>query len=625
MTITGRPQIKRDLKQWIQDHMFDEVPITIAIIDRDFNIVTANRMFDKVFGPAQGQHCYKVINESDEPCDNCTAAKTFQDGISRVFQKTVKNQEGESISFLVHISPGFDDAGTVEYVVEMCLDVTELSTVRSEFEILFERVPSYIAVIDRDYNVVRCNERLRQTFGEATGLPCYEVFKKRLSKCPDCPVEKTFQDGEVHQAEQIGETREGRETRYLVKSAPLTDADGNVRRVIEMSTDVTAVHDMEQALASMNTLQSALIRNSYDAIVAADTEGRIRVFNAAAEYLFGLAAEDATRLTDIENAMPKPFFQMIAAEMGTCLLPETEINSPDGERIPVRFAGTLLKERGRTLGSVAFIQDLRRMKELEQEKLKAERLAAVGQAVAGLAHGVKNILTGLEGGLYVLKSGIRSNEKEAIEDGWEMLENNIERVSTMVQDFLAFSKGHNPDVREVQPESIAMEVVGLFRDRAKGIGVELTYDMPGKVAPAFLDSEAIHTCLSNLAANAIDACLMSERRPGHVIVRCRDKGDELIYEVEDDGCGMDFEIKQKAFTSFFTTKGKGGTGIGLLVTRKIVQEHGGHIDLESESSRGTMFRLVFPRSRLTALKDRKNAAASTNNAPRKGETLWQMQ
>ena len=612
-----------DIRQWMEDQLFDEIPITVALIDRDYRVVAANRRFTEVFGLAVDRPCHRVIAGVDDPCEDCAAARTFEDGQSRVTRKQCRSLDNRTASLLVHVAPVFDPEGTVRYVAEMCLDVTELSTMRSEYEILFERMPGYVAVIDRDLKVVRANERLRQTFGDAAGLPCYEVFKKRMGKCPDCPIEKTFADGRVHHAEHVGETIDGQETRYVVKSAPIVDEAGRVRQVIEMSTDVTFVHEMEQELAEQTVLQRALIESSHNAIIAFDADGRTVVFNAAAERLLGVRAEIVRRHADIAGSLPDEFQRMVDTESGQCSLPDTTIRTPAGETVPVRFFGSLLRERGRVVGSVARLENLTTVKELEREKLEAERLAAVGQTVAGLAHGIKNILTGLDGGFYVLKSGIRAGEQDVIDDGWRMLETNIGRVSEMVKDFLAFSKGHEPDVRETSPVDIAGEVVSLYRERAKEKGVELSIEAPDAVPDAKLDAEAIHTALANLVANAIDACLMSERRPGHVCIRCFDAGDDLVYEVADDGVGMDMEIKKKAFTNFFTTKGLGGTGIGLLVTRKIAQEHGGRIDFDSRPDRGTTFRMTFPRARLAARNVGDNQK-TPDSSDRKGETLWQM-
>jgi signal transduction histidine kinase len=128
--------------------------------------------------------------------------------------------------------------------------------------------------------------------------------------------------------------------------------------------------------------------------------------------------------------------------------------------------------------------------------------------------------------------------------------------------------------------------------------VELRGDLHPDLSPAPLDAEGMHTCLANLVSNAIDACQVSEKPDCRVTLRTFADSEALGFEVLDTGCGMDYEVKKKIFTTFFTTKGEGGTGLGLLLTRKIVQEHGGAILVDSEPGRGTRFAIRLPRARL---------------------------
>jgi signal transduction histidine kinase len=114
-----------------------------------------------------------------------------------------------------------------------------------------------------------------------------------------------------------------------------------------------------------------------------------------------------------------------------------------------------------------------------------------------------------------------------------------------------------------------------------------------------MEASGIHTCLANLVSNAIDACKTSKRGGGTVNLRVKRGDGTTVFEVEDDGCGMEPEVKEKVFTSFFTTKGLGGTGLGLLVTKKIVREHGGRIEVESQPGEGSCFRLEIPRNGVT--------------------------
>jgi signal transduction histidine kinase len=130
-----------------------------------------------------------------------------------------------------------------------------------------------------------------------------------------------------------------------------------------------------------------------------------------------------------------------------------------------------------------------------------------------------------------------------------------------------------------------------------------------------MDPEGIHECLANLISNALDACQMSDKPVCEIRVRCREENDAIIYEVEDQGCGIDYEVKHKVFTNFFTTKGQGGTGLGLLLTRKITQEHGGKIFMESTPGEGSLFKLTFPRRRLPPLSPDEEGPARPDLAP----------
>ena len=236
---------------------------------------------------------------------------------------------------------------------------------------------------------------------------------------------------------------------------------------------------------------------------------------------------------------------------------------------------------------------------LEGQRDEAERLAAVGQTVAGLAHGIKNVLMGLEGGMYVFESGMQKGDDERMLSGWQMLQENITRISSFVKEFLEFARGRTPEVQLVDPNRVAQKVIDLFKDKAALAGIELVADFQEGVAYALIDEQGIHTCLANLVSNALDACSISDKPNRHVTVRTREEDGLLLFEVADDGTGMDYEIKKNVFTSFFTTKGSDkGTGLGLLTTRKIVQEHGGRVSFQSAEGVGSVFRLEFPRDRL---------------------------
>ncbi len=230
--------------------------------------------------------------------------------------------------------------------------------------------------------------------------------------------------------------------------------------------------------------------------------------------------------------------------------------------------------------------------------MDAERLAAVGQTVAGLAHTIKNVLMGLEGGMYIIDTGLRQGNASRVVEGWNILQRNFNKTTELVKGFLSFAKGRLPELVPSDPNKIISNIVELYKDSAKAQNVEITTKL-GKTNRLYpLDPEGIEACITNLISNAIDAAAMREDKNGQVEIRTQFKHSTLIIEVQDNGCGMDSEVIQNIFTTFFTTKGNKGTGLGLLTTNKIVKEHGGTLEVESDLGKGSTFRIILPLRRL---------------------------
>jgi signal transduction histidine kinase len=276
---------------------------------------------------------------------------------------------------------------------------------------------------------------------------------------------------------------------------------------------------------------------------------------------------------------------------------ETVIVSREGQEIPVRFSGSVLRQKHRNMGIVTFFQDLREIKRLERELVGAERLAAVGQTVAGMAHCVKNILHGLRGGSYMVNIGIDKDNTDKLKTGWNMVQRNIARTSDLVQDLLSYSKEREPEMAPCRPNEIVEEVCELMQEVAHENHVTLKMDLSPDLQEVQLDERSLHRSLLNLVSNAIDACRddPTTGKDHHVKVITAVDPDKFVrFDVSDNGAGMSEEVKSKLFSSLFSTKGPQGTGLGLLVTSKLIEEHKGTIHVDSELTRGTTFSIRLP-------------------------------
>jgi signal transduction histidine kinase len=339
-----------------------------------------------------------------------------------------------------------------------------------QFGRLLDSLPCYVTLQDRELNILWMNSSCRRDFGSPKAKTCYKLYKIDKAKCFDCPVEKTFADGEIHSKEMMLTTNNGSRVNVIVYSSPVRDDNGEIASVIETAVNITSVKDIQK------------------------------------------------------------------------------------------------------------------------------QLILLGQTVAGMAHSIKNIMMGLEGGIYVVNKGLEDKKQDEVKDGWEIVLLNFDKISAIVKDILYCSKEREPNLERIDPNKVVRQVYDLFKDVALRYAIEIRLDLNEDLKEAIIDPAGLHTVLSNLVSNAMDACKIDVWKEEHLVeIRTRKGGDgSTVIEVADNGVGIDKDLKTHVFEDFFTSKGDKGTGLGLMVTQKILREHGGNITFRSRPGRGTTFVANFP-------------------------------
>ncbi len=345
----------------------------------------------------------------------------------------------------------------------------ELSLEQSleRYRSLFERVPCYVTIQNRELDIVEANRRFREDFGPGRGK-CYQVYKHRPSACPDCPVQRTFVDGKVHRSEEVVETLSGERRHVVVYTAPLGVNDGPVGQVMEMSTDISHVRELQSKLESL------------------------------------------------------------------------------------------------------------------------------GMLISSISHGLKGLLTGLDGGIYLVNSGLQKDDRDRIQKGWEMVRRNVERIRSTVMNILYYAKDREPNLGQVEVGALLQDAFSVQQDRATQHAVALELFPPAQPMTFEGDAAALRAMLVNLVENAIDACRVAQKPGGAVKMSASLSRDQVLFEVRDNGIGMDAETRSKVFSLFFSSKGTEGTGLGLFIAEKIARAHGGRIEVESALGEGTCFMVLIP-------------------------------
>ncbi len=235
-----------------------------------------------------------------------------------------------------------------------------------------------------------------------------------------------------------------------------------------------------------------------------------------------------------------------------------------------------------------------------QAMVQAERLAAIGQTIAALSHGIKNILQGLKSGTDILRMGIQGKDDNLLQQGWRIVEKNQGKIEDIVIDMLSYSKDREPALEHTDLNEVVQDVYELMAPRAEELGIALRLDThPLPIAQ--VDPEGIHRALLNIVTNALDAV---EGRPNpKVLVGTRRDPDPTWVRVivMDNGTGIPPERLRDIFKPFVSTKGARGTGLGLAVSQKTLREHGGELVVESQVGKGSKFTMRLPIKSAAAL------------------------
>ena len=226
--------------------------------------------------------------------------------------------------------------------------------------------------------------------------------------------------------------------------------------------------------------------------------------------------------------------------------------------------------------------------------LQAERLAAMGQTIATLSHHIKNILQGIRGGSYLIEMGLADDDKEVTRRGWHIVEKNQGRISNLVLDMLTFSKEREPQLVISSLNNVVADVIELMQSRSDELGVSLSWQAHEEMPELLFDPDGMHRAVLNVVTNALDAC--EDVDGGHVTVSTAMSKEKKIVQViiKDNGSGIPPEEVDKMFTLFVSNKGSRGTGLGLSVSQKICNEHGGQIAVQSAAGEGSTFTLEIP-------------------------------
>jgi len=457
-----------------------ELPCFVSIHNREMCIISANALYRERLGEAEGRESFAAYGAAYPGGRGCPVDEALRSGLAGSSHETLYGVDGTRFNALVSTTPISGEGGHVSMVLEIAVDLTEIERLHAElvasnrrYRDLFDAVPCAITVQDRALCVVEANTTFLRDFGGPSGtglgMTCHAAYKHRAEPCPECPILETFEDGRRHQAETVVTDRLGQPRNILIWTAPLLDEFGQVEKVMEVSTDITHLRQLQDHLSSL----------------------------------------------------------------------------------------------GMMLGS--------------------------------MSHGVKGLLMGLDGGMYRVDSGLRRGDLEKVASGWDVVRHRVQHIRKMVLDILYYAKSRELETAELDLAAFARDLANLVEGKAAHAGIAFTCGFDKAEGPFEADYTALSSALVNFLENAIDACLSETTgRAREMGFQVAAEDSSAVFTVTDTGCGMDQEAREKMFTLFFSSKGSKGTGIGLFISSRIIEQHHGAIEVESSVGAGTRITVRLP-------------------------------
>ena len=229
---------------------------------------------------------------------------------------------------------------------------------------------------------------------------------------------------------------------------------------------------------------------------------------------------------------------------------------------------------------------------LRDANIKGQRLAAVGQTVAGLSHYIKNVLSCMEAGSEVVSRSLSDEDLDGMRKGWGIVSRNERKISELVLDMLNYSTPRRPSKTACDLNNVIEDVVETVRPSADAANTRLVLELDPELPSVLVDPSGIHRCVLNLLTNALDAA--DGHDDGCVAVRTGRENDNAVIRITDNGPGIPDEVRDRIFDVFVSTKGERGTGLGLAVVKKIVNEHAGEVSASSPPAGGSEFKVMLP-------------------------------
>jgi PAS domain S-box-containing protein len=621
--ITERKQAEEALRHHLHfiRVLLDAIPNPIFYKDAGGVYLGCNKAFEDFIGKSRDGIIGKTVHDvgPKDPADAYHGAEEalFRQPGVQVYEDTVVNSDGMRHEVVFNKATFRNADGSLGGLVGTILDITErrraedrLRETTETLQAIIEASPLAIVVLDPAGRVTLWNPAAERMFGWSED----EVLGWRVPTVPE-DLEEIFEElfkrafaGErLSNLEGRGLRRDGSQVNILVSTAPLQDDKGTIYGNIGIFTDNTERKRAERALKESEERFRSLVEHSLVGFFIVQ-KGKVVFLNPEQEKLFG-AVQVPFPLAELEASVYPEDMERFrecreALRAGRTAGRETEMRfyprgAEPSERtlcwVHCRMAPVTYRGKDAVLVNMV---DVTRVKALERIALIQEKMASLGQVATGIAHEIRNPLSGLNIYLSSLEKAIEESEgleievREMTRSIFEMALSASRKIEGVIRRVMDFANPAPPTMVPVCVNHCVKETLQLSQVALRKVGIRITEVLAADLPRIQGDIRLLEQVLLNLLTNAAQALegFQGEKR---IEVASAREGDHVVVTVGDSGPGVPENLRERIFDPFFTTK-REGTGIGLALSHRIVTEHGGFLEVDTSALGGAEFRLGIP-------------------------------
>ncbi|MGD9172646.1 MAG: PAS domain S-box protein [Desulfobacterales bacterium] len=496
-------------------------------------------------------------------------------------------------------------AGAIEQMSEKIAGKqAELNKQRNEYQTLFERAPCLITVQDRNFKLLRFNREFAERFDSRPGQYCYEAYKGRSQKCLNCPVERTFNDGQIHNGEETGIDKDGTMMHWMLRTSPIFNTQGDIVAAMEMSVDITHRRQLEDELEKSEKKYHEIFNHIPNPVFVLDADSlEIIDCNDSVKAVYGLNKDAVIHGSFLDLFAPDEKDRYKGKIKKSAVINRVKHLNKQGKILFVNIRISPAEYPGKKVLLVT-ISDITQRLETEQQLIQASKMATLGEMATGVAHELNQPLSVIKtASSFSIK---KMNKKESISGDTLFnllfkIDSNVDRATKIINHMRQFARKSDLDFEKVQVNDVMKSAFEIFSQQLILRGIKVVWDLERDLPKINADPSRLEQVFINILINARDAIEErwgleeSEKADKKIVLKTKRKGDKIISEVCDTGMGIPDAIRDKIFEPFFTTKEVGkGTGLGLSISYGIIKDCGGSIQVNSNTPEGACFIIQFP-------------------------------